>query len=598
MEKDISLDSFSGSLTNNNGKKSETPIAIELAKKQRDISVAEFFEKNRHLLGFDNKKKALLTTIKEAVDNSLDACEEADILPEIVVEIIDMSTSEIPDRFKIIVEDNGPGIVKEQIPSIFAKLLYGSKFHRLKQSRGQQGLGISASVMYAQLTTGKPAKIISKISPSHPAHYVELMLDTATNKPKILKTEIVEWSKDHGTKVEIDLEGSYAKGSQSVDEYLRNTAIVNPHTTIIYQPSSGSQIMFIRATEEKPAQPKEIKPHPYGIELGTFLKMLERTEYRTLQAFLTNEFSRVGAGTAKEICENSATLPTTPPKKISREMAEKIVEGIKKTKIMNPPTDCIVPIGKELIEKGIKKEIHAEFYASATRPPFVYRGNPFVIEAALAYGGNLPAEDSMKILRFANRVPLLYQQGACAITSSITKTNWRQYGLKQSSNSVPIGPCVIIVHMGSVWVPYTSEAKEAIAHYPEIIKEIKLALQECGRELGKYLNKKRRVNQELKKVDYITKYLPHVGIALQELLKLDDKEKARLEENLKEILESTRDIPTLESADNGEIEDSEGMGFSVGDDNDSDDDSPDDDNSGDDSDEEPEDDSEGGEDNE
>ena len=117
--------------------------AQEMAKKHRDISVAEFFEKNRHLLGFDNARKALLTCVKEAVDNSLDACEEAGILPEIQVELIDMGNN----RFRVIVEDNGPGIIRAQIPKVFAKLLYGSKFHRLKQSRGQQGIGISASVM-------------------------------------------------------------------------------------------------------------------------------------------------------------------------------------------------------------------------------------------------------------------------------------------------------------------------------------------------------------------------------------------------------------------------------------------------------------------
>jgi len=148
----------------------DVPIAIELAKKQRDISIASFFEKNRHLLGFDNPRKSLLTTIKEAVDNSLDACEEAGILPEISIEVIEMAET----KFRVIVEDNGPGIVKKQIPNIFAKLLYGSKFFKLSQSRGQQGIGISASVLYAQLTTGKPARITSRISKKHDAQYFEL----------------------------------------------------------------------------------------------------------------------------------------------------------------------------------------------------------------------------------------------------------------------------------------------------------------------------------------------------------------------------------------------------------------------------------------
>ncbi|MBN2368416.1 DNA topoisomerase VI subunit B [Candidatus Woesearchaeota archaeon] len=548
MQKTLDLDSFFDAGTNNtekveqmtedNKQPEKKPIAVELAKKQREISVAEFFEKNRHLLGFDNKKKALLTTIKEAVDNALDACEEANILPELIIEITDMGN----DRYRIVVEDNGPGIVKAQIPKIFAKLLYGSKFHTMKQSRGQQGIGISASVMYGQLTTGRPARIISRISKNHPAHEIELKLDTVKNKPQILSEKQVEWHKEHGTRVEIDLEGYYIKGTQSVDEYIKQTAIINPHATIIYQPPKDAQVMFVRATDKMPREPHEIKPHPYGVELGRLMKMLRYTEYRTLQAFLTNEFSRVGSGTAKQICEEAAILPSTKPGRISREMAEKLMEGIKKTKIMNPPTDCISPIGKELLEKGIKKEVNAEFYASTTRPPAVYRGNPFIIEAAVAYGGNLEAEKPAEMLRFANRVPLLYQQGSCSVVKSVSSTNWRSYGLKQPGRGIPHGPCIILVHMASVWVPFTSEAKEAIAHYPEIIKEIKLALQEVGRELGKYLGKKHRLRKELKKVDYISKYLPYVGEAIQELLKLDDVERGRMEAHLKVVLDKSRSI--------------------------------------------------------
>ncbi|MBN2422718.1 DNA topoisomerase VI subunit B [Candidatus Woesearchaeota archaeon] len=566
MQKTLDLDSFADKEEKtveqaepSKETEKKQPIAIELAKKQRAISIAEFFEKNRHLLGFDNKKKALLTTVKEAVDNALDACEEANILPDISIEIIDFGN----DRFRIIVEDNGPGIVKKQIPYIFARLLYGSKFHRLKQQRGQQGIGITASVMYGQLTTGRAAKIISRISKDHPAVYTELKLNTTKNKPDILKQEETEWEKEHGTKVEIDLEASYMKGLQSVDEYIKETAIINPHSTIIYTNPKAEQIIYPRATDKLPKETKEIKPHPHGVELGILIKMLQNTEYRTLQAFLTNEFSRVGSGTAKQICENAAVLPNTKPGRINREMAEKLMQAIQNTKIMNPQTDCIAPIGKNLLLKGLQKEVKAEFYTSTTRPPSVYRGNPFIVEAAIAYGGNLPAEDSVNIMRYANRVPLLYQQGACSITSSVIKTNWRNYGLKQSRNSIPIGPCVVLVHMASVWVPFTSEAKEAIAHYPEIVKEIKLALQECGRDLGSYLSKKRRLKKELKKIDYISKYLPHVSIALKNILNLDDSQKARLEEYLREVLEKSRSM-RLPDIKNEIINDSELNGEEFG----------------------------------
>jgi len=514
----------------------EVPIAIELAKKQREISVASFFEKNRHLLGFDNPRKALLTTIKEAVDNSLDACEEAEMLPEVSVEIIEMAEN----KFRVIVEDNGPGIVKKQIPNIFAKLLYGSKFFKLSQSRGQQGIGISASVLYAQLTTGKPAKITSKIGKKHPAYYAELHIDTQNNKPDIIKEEVVEWGKEHGTRIELDLEGSYQKGDQSVDQYLKQTAIVNPHVTLIYTNPKAEQIIFPRASDLMPRKPVEIKPHPYGVEIGVLMSMLKLTEARTLQSFLTNEFSRVGPGTAKQICENASLFPNTKPENIARDMAEKLIEGIKKTKIIAPPVDCISPITEDLLEKGLRKEINAEFYAAVTRPCAVYRGNPFIVEAGIAYGGQQPAEEGVKLLRYANRVPLLYQQGACAVTRSVINTAWRNYGLSQSKGALPIGPLTIAVHIGSVWVPFTSESKEAIAHYPEIIKEIKLALQECGRKLASYVGKKRKLQFETKKRDYIRIFIPHVGEALKDLIGISETEKKKIEESLAEILEHKR----------------------------------------------------------
>jgi len=511
--------------------------ARELAQKQRDISVAEFFEKNRHLLGFDNPRKSLLTTIKEAVDNSLDACEEARILPDLNIEIVQLSET----RFKITIEDNGPGIVKAQIPKIFAKLLYGSKFHKLSQSRGQQGIGISAAVLYAQLTTGKPTIITSKIDPKKKAHQFILKINTQTNAPQILKEEPVEWkNKDHGIRIEMELEGSYFKGKQSVDEYLKETAITNPHATIIYTNPLAEQIIFARASEKLPEEPREIKPHPYGVELGMLIKMLQATKARTLQSFLMQDFSRVGTGTAKEICENAKLLPNSKPKNISRDMAEHLYYGIQKTKIISPPTNCLSPIGAELLEKGLRKEINAEFYTSVTRPPTVYRGNPFLIEVGLAYGGEQEKEQTVRLLRYANRVPLIYQPGACATTQSVQKISWNPYGLSQSKNSLPVGPMTLVIHLASVWVPFTSESKEAIAHYPEIIKEIRLAVQECGRKLGHFIHKKKRIQAESKKRSYIETYIPHISEALNELIGIKKPDQEKVEKLLKQVLEKQR----------------------------------------------------------
>lgn len=511
--------------------------AEDMARGQREISVAEFFTKNRHLLGFDNPRKALLTTIKEGVDNSLDACEEAGILPEVKVVVAPGSEE---DRFRVTIEDNGPGIVKTQIPKIFAKLLYGSKFHRLKMSRGQQGIGISAAGMYGQLTTGKPVSITSKTSRNKPAHHYELEIDTKKNEPRIIVDETIEWPVERGTKVEIELEAKYQKGRQSVEEYLEQTAIANPHISLQFVTPEGEMKDYKRATDQLPAETREIKPHPYGVELGVLIKMLHDTKAQTLQSFLHTDFSRVSMRVAKEICDAAKLYERARPSRIARQEADNLFKAINRTKIMNPPTDCLSPIGEELILAGLKTQIEADFYTAVTRPPSVYRGNPFQIEAGLAYGGSLQADGLARVLRYANRVPLLYQQSACAMTKSVISTDWRNYALQQSNGALPSGPLIVMVHMASVWVPFTSESKEAAAHYPEIIKEVRLALQECGRRLAVFIRRRRKAAESEKKKAYIQKYIPHVAIALREMLNLSERQEQTLVTQLTDVLERSR----------------------------------------------------------
>jgi DNA topoisomerase-6 subunit B len=514
--------------------------AADLAKKQRDISVSEFFAKNRHLLGFDNPSKALLTTVKEGVDNSLDACEEAGILPDVRVEIRQISDT----RFRIAIEDNGPGIVKAQVPKIFGSLLYGSKFHRLRQSRGQQGIGISAAGMYGLLTTGKPVIITTRTGPRKKAHHFELVIDTKKNEPKVTIDTEVEWRPDHGTRVEIELEGAYRGGQHSVDAYIRQISLANPHARITYVPPKaeehGAEHEFPRVSDELPVETAEIKPHPYGVELGVLMQMFRDTKARNVRSCLAGDFSRVSSSTAAAICKTAGVAPTRRPGELTREEAEKIHQAIQKTKIMAPPMDCIAPIGEELIEAALRAEVSADFYASATRRPTVYRGNPFLIEVGLAYGGDMSADDAATVYRYANRVPLQYQQGACAITKAATGTDWKAYQLQQPRGAMPIGPMLLMVHIASVWVPFTSESKEAIAHYPEIIKEIRLGLQECGRRVATHIRKRRREADEAKKRAYIEKYIPQVAIGLQKILEFSDKQRDRAVDDLTDVLERSR----------------------------------------------------------
>jgi len=557
--------------------------AEDMAKKQREISVSEFFAKNRHLLGFDSPRKALLTAVKEAVDNSLDACEEARILPEIEVKIEvagglkvvapkaeekpakadakdgDKPAAEAPkgpsvaqaERFIVTVTDNGPGIVPEQIGRIFAKLLYGSKFHRLRMSRGQQGIGISAAGLYGQLTTGKPVRVTSKFSEKKPARYVEIIIDTAKNEPRQLANREAEWAAPGtGTRVAIELEGRYQKGRTSVDEFLEQTSVANPHARIIYVNPEGQRTVFERMVAELPAAPREIKPHPYGIELGVLMKMLQDTKSHWVGGFLSSDFSRVSSATAGEICKKAGIDPKMLVRKVHGDTAEKLYKAIQQTPLMNPPTDCLSPIGEKAILAGLYKQIKGDFYTAVSRKPAVYRGNPFTIEVGLAFGTGqagmqqsvVEQEDAMpvaegeekdregeaqmaRIMRFANRVPLLYQPGACAVTKAVLETSWRNYGLSQSRGALPQGPLVIFIHMASVWVPFTSESKEAIADYDEIRKEIRLALNEAGRRLSSFVRKRDRAALELKRRDVFEAYIEEVAKACKSLKKgkLDDE---------------------------------------------------------------------------
>jgi DNA topoisomerase VI subunit B len=518
--------------------------AAMMGARQREISVSEFFTKNRHLLGFDNPRKALLTCVKEAVDNALDACEEAGILPEVVVKLeVAANGGPAPapsqaNRFRITVIDYGPGIVRQQIPPIFAKLLYGSKFHRLRMSRGQQGIGISAAGMYAQLTTGKPVQIISRTSARSPAHYFEVQIDTKKNEPRILERKQIDWENHRGTQVTLEIEGRYQKGRASVDEYLEQVAIANPHVQLVYQTPEGETKEYSRTIQELPPQPREIKPHPYGIEFGMMLKMLHDTKSHSVAGFLASDFSRVSSKVAQEICKAAKISPNTRPRDIHGATAETLYKTVQSTKIMAPPSNCISPIGEKAILHGLYKQIKGDFYTAVTRPPAVYRGNPFIIEAGLAYGkgpeqaadkpeqpavplaeGEQQDDDSelARVIRYANRVPLLYQQSACATFKAVLDTTWRNYGVAQSRGALPAGPMVVFVHMASVWVPFTSESKEAIADYDEIRKEIKLALQECGRRLGVFLRRRERAKSEFRRRNIFELYIEEVVEACSRL---------------------------------------------------------------------------------
>jgi len=494
--------------------------AESMAKRQREISVSEFFLKNRHLLGFDSPRKAIMTAVKEAVDNSLDACEEAGILPEISVELRQVADN----RFWVAVQDNGPGIVRAQIPKIFAKLLYGSKFHRLRMSRGQQGIGISAAGMYGQLTTGTATMIQSRTKSAAQAHRLAVQIDTRRNKPTVLSDETTDWRPEfpplkeggnpvvsaHGTQVAIEMTAQYVRGRLSVDEYLKQCAVSNPHLRLHFRVSvlkrrekgaeptlqEGEWLTYKRVIRTLPPPVEAIQPHPHGVELGLLMQMLKDSRARTLRRALEEDFSRVSSRVSKDICERAGLNPKANPTRVAHQESEALYKAIQETKLMRPPLDCLAPIGEEQILAGLKKEFPASFYTAVTRPPTVYRGNPFLVEVGIACAkpGENPemgAEDPVRVMRFANRVPLLYMSGACAMTEAMAGVKWKTYGLQQPRGGAPIGPVVL-----------AAEAE--------------------------------------RKHSYMVKYIPHLAKGLQEILALSEKQKIKVESDLTDMLERTR----------------------------------------------------------
>lgn len=665
-------------------------VAKELADEQRQASIAEFFEKNKQMLGFGSKNRALVTAVKEGVDNSLDAAEEARIFPDIVVRI-----EKNEDYYTISIEDNGPGIPMDSVPSVFGRLLYGSRFHREMQQRGQQGIGISAAVLYSQLTSGNPARVLSKTRESDKANYVEVGIDTDKNNPIIHVQEEREWEeKDHGVRIELDMDANM-RARKRLHRYIKNTAVINPHATVELHEPNGELIYDDRPVDELPDEVEEIRPHPHGVELGTLLGMLESTNSRQLKPFLKTEFTRVGDKTAlsilngfrdltygrylefnitsgeaseddyidavtssvnrkgkeqtnlfadlvydelqergprvgygdivdsvedaakqagertdknfgstvqescyqplweivsqnmeatvdeiveevtvdrkskdlidlvsdeladnirsqgvktmteqqlRSIIEDSSdeavsnydggsTFGNTAQDKIFQEMweslqtvegdlpsvsdvaddrdvARQLLKGMRQSDAMAPPKKCISPITEEHIEKGLRSRYDARFYAASSRSAKVANGKPFVVEAGIAYGGEVESDGQIMLNRFANRVPLVYQQGACAITKEIKSIRWNNYykggdDLTQNSGSIPQGPMVLLVHIASTNVPFTSESKDAVAGVPEMEQEVERAVREVARDLKDHLKEERTKRKRKQKRDVI-----------------------------------------------------------------------------------------------
>ena len=499
----------------------------------QQASISEFFEKNKHFLGFDTLPRSIITAVKEAVDNSLDAAEEHRILPNISIEIHKVKGKK--DELRLISQDNGPGIPQKAISKVFGSLLFGSRFHTIRQTRGQQGIGITGVVMYSQLTTGKPTAVISKIGKEAGAVRVNVGLDTKKNKAIISnekrfsmdeadEAKGLYWIGDHGIRIETRMKAKYQRGKQSVHQYLKMTSIVNPHASIdfIAYDEDGTvldEASWPRVTDELPRPVKDIKPHPHGLEIGTLQRLLrdasapsEGGGARTpLRYFLRNTFSAMSNSRCEEVISLAGLDAARKPASLKPDDVNSLLAAFSKVRLPSPPTDCLSPIEDLLIKKGLSKAIDSRFVSTVTREPRVTNGNPFQVEVGLIFGGDLPGDQPIQILRFANRVPLMYQQGGCLLTKALESVDWKRYGLDHpGGRGIPKGPAAVLIHLASTNVQFTSEAKEALSDNVDVFDEIRLAMLEVGRGLRNHLKKQKQKAKAQEKFELVNIILPEI----------------------------------------------------------------------------------------
>lgn len=483
------------------------------------ISPADFFYRNRDLAGFTNPARALYTAVREFVENSLDACETHQYLPNVYVRLLQVEETEGgAGIYKLKVEDNGPGLPPDRIPEAFGKVLFGSKFS-LRQTRGKFGLGGTMAVLYGQITANKSTTVISS-SGGVKIHKFELQIDILRNKPKvILHEEFPNPSKWHGLSVETYLEGDHYKAMPRIISYFKQTAIANPHANISFIDPSGRFYVFKRVTNQPPPPPADILPHPHGMDVESLQRLISATKCKDMLSFMIEHFHRVGNIIARKFLEFAGIPFDTSPKNLGREDLVKLVQAMKSfKKFKNPDSSCLSTLSKEMIVAGIRREFDPEFIAVSMRKPSAYSGFPFIVNVALAYGENVPKVSGGLLYRFANRIPLLFDEASDVAWKVMhTMVDWKKYGV-----SLEEDPIAVFVYLSSVKIPFKTVGKEFIADRPEIESEILNGIRDVGRQLRIYLSKKRLIEQEKKRIDVYSKYLLKIAQFSTELAEKEE----------------------------------------------------------------------------
>lgn len=504
--------------------------ASELFEEFKELTASEFFRRNKQMLGFSGKIRSLTIVFHELITNSLDAAEEAGILPEITIELRRVDK----DHYILYHKDNGPGIPEDYVTKVFCTMFAGSKFRNI-QSRGQQGLGCSGCVLLSQMTTGMPVKITSGYKQGDKIKGVGMTfkMDVKKNQGLILDRKDIELDST-GVSTELHFKDvSYSLSEQGAFEYIRRTMIANPHAKIIFKDPAGHRHVFDRATDEIPPMPKEVLTHPKGVTADDLIFMAKHTDKRRFRSLLTSSLSRMSSKRVDELQKITEIDFNKRPKDMKWEEAEQIVELFQKMDFMAPPTSGLIPIGEEQIEKGMREILEPEHVKTITRKPKTYKGGvSFVIEAGIAYGGKsgrvVGEQKKAEIMRFANRVPLTFDQGSCGITEALRSIDWKRYGIKDLENA----SITVFANIVSTHVPYMSTGKQSVAPEEEIMHEVRQATMKIARSLQKYLNAKRAAKEEAMRSKVFETYVP---LILKEAAMLAEEDVPEYDEVLAKV---------------------------------------------------------------
>lgn len=526
-------------------------------------STAEYFAKNLQQVGFSSPLKAVLTTLKEAVDNSLDACESAGILPDLLVEIskVGAGSTKNTDLIRIVVEDNGPGIEGEDLAKVYGEYLASSKFGRGQCSRGQQGIGISAATTWAQMTNARGVSVVSKTKKMRKAISAQVDVDIKSNTGVLKNKETLDWDREHGTRVEFVLDGRIQlNGDGGLLTYIEGTILVNPHMTITYKLTDGDFVTVTRVSTEVPKVPEASLPHPHTFKLGEFITHSTLFGKTTLSKFLKTGFSRISDQSISDFVKKGLPkgLLEKPLTSLSEEDFKKVFQAVQNTDLMAPSTKSVLTVGEEALSKSITRLGEVDFFAVVTRKPTICDFKPVVVEVALARfkDRNQQNDSPVTLLRFANRVPLQFDKSGCAITWAIESVNWKSYGLGQPKDSLPLGPYIFAVSIVSPFIKFKNASKETIDASEELVAEIRLALIQAGQKLSRHIKKEVKEADLERKLAHIEQFGPILVEGLARIIKAPESRKKKAEEGLKKLLgrDSEAAMADLEAAESKLLE--------------------------------------------